>query len=110
MEPVGVKFRVNDGSGLGWQGNCIEAECVRGRLRWTWDRIPNDLLSVSRRINPRAPNAVCVRERSRQAEVKQAHLIFGSASADHQDTTRSLQPAVTISSISIAARSPFSFA
>src|SRR6478736_4398598 len=60
--------------------------------------------------SPRTPNAVCVRERSRQPVVKQTHLIFGSASADHQDTTRSLQPAVTIPSILFAATGPFSFA
>ena len=51
MEPVVVKFRVKVISSLVvWLGNLVEEGRFRGRLRRTWDRIPNDLLSVSRRV------------------------------------------------------------
>jgi len=55
-----------------------------GWLRRTWDRVPNDLLSVSRSLfQSRTPNAFCVTERSWQPGTERSYLLLGSACADH---------------------------
>ena len=67
MEPVVVKFRVKVISSLVvWLGNLVEEGRFRGRLRRTWDRIPNDLLSVSRRVKS-SNTPCCMREGTQSA-------------------------------------------
>ena len=62
------------------ESNVIASESIsvrgHGRLLWTWDLVPNDLLSVSRSSWSRTPNAVCVMERSRQP--RRSEPIFSS--------------------------------
>src|SRR5262245_3550130 len=101
-------------SGCQVSGECHVGACEsisasdHGRLRRTGNRVPNDLLSVTRSsLRSRTPNAVCVAERSRQPRAERTHLFFGSALADHLVQFRLLRPVTTINSTSLAERVSF---
>jgi hypothetical protein len=103
---VGIALLWSSGCQVSGECNVVAGESIldrrHGRLRRTWDQVPNDLLSVSRSLRSRTPNAVCVTERSRQPRAKQVYLFFGSALADHLVGFRLLRPVTTFDSTSLA--------